>query len=114
MHHLDDVFPPSNEKVSLDFFKIRSWNLFHMAGYHTLAHKDAEGLCTYIIVETGFKMWNVIRPGNGYLDAKDFASLDKKTKPMIQFTHPGSSWKRAWEDADAQVALLQLEPGDML
>lgn len=60
-------------------------------------------------------MWAAIRPGNGYLEAKSFKELHKKAFSMIDYVGKGEkTWTRAWEKTNPEVALMQLEAGDML
>lgn len=108
-----DIFP-ADGSVSEDFEALRRWGLFHSAGYHTLAHKDADGYCTFVQVETGLKMWVLIRP-EGYLDAKTFEELEERMMAVVEFAKSKTpTWRRRWQVEDSEAVLLELMPQDML
>lgn len=60
-------------------------------------------------------MWSIIRPGSDFLQAKSYKELHASSRRMIAFSDNGkTSWMREWEKTDPEVALIQLEPGDMV
>lgn len=113
IYHLRDLFPKSTD-LDKEFLHSRQWELLHHAGYHTLAHKDADGLGTYVRILSGVKMWTLIRP-DGAFDAKNRGLLEKATMPMIDFVDSETGRnEKEWLNTEAQVALVQAEPGDLL
>lgn len=107
----------------LDTSLTRSWELWHLAGYFTYAHHDAEGSVTHMIVRSGVKMWAVIRP-LGYAQAKNRAQLNKfnntfrpyeskrttDSNETYKFTAP--QYKNHHGEADEFV--IHAEPGDLM
>ncbi len=102
--------------ISTDYLSTRTWNIFHHAGFHTSAHKDAAGLGTFVVVEHGVKMWNIIRPSGGGKE-KSYQDMENHHMEMIKETEDfgDETWRMQWhEDKDVEVVLLQLEEGDLL
>jgi hypothetical protein len=45
------------QMISGDAEKVRGWDLMTHGGFVTYPHHDASGLCTYITVRSGTKIW---------------------------------------------------------
>lgn len=78
-----------------------------------LSHKDADGLGTYLWVHSGVKMWTIIHP-DGVAGAQDQHKLEQVMMPLVCWVAEDGTYKKQWLDMDAQVTLVQAEPGDLL
>jgi hypothetical protein len=52
----------NREEMQSDVLKARSWGLIHHAMFHTYVHHDAEGYATWVEVDSGLKLWVILRP----------------------------------------------------
>ena len=50
------------QAVRFDTFLMLRWTLMAHGGYVTYPHKDANGLCTWIFVHVGVKVWAIFEP----------------------------------------------------
>ncbi len=113
MYGLNDVLKASD--ISTDYLGTRRWNLFHHAGYHTYGHKDAAGLCTFVVIDCGVKMWNIIRPSGLSSSYSAFEAAQLRVIEPDTDAAKDKLWRKRWHgDGEADVALLQLEEGDLL
>lgn len=58
-------------------------------------------------------MWTIIRP-DGVAGAQDRDGLVQVTMPLVCWVEGDETYEKQWLDTDAQVALVQAEPGDLL
>lgn len=97
-----------------DTYLTRNWDLLHGGGVHTFEHHDADGSETWILTESGFKMWGIIRP-TGYTKAKTRKELDRLNKLFIRqgYDKLPTSWALPWVANGGQVFAIPLGPGDL-
>jgi hypothetical protein len=53
------------QTISGDSEKVRGWDLLTHGGFVTYPHHDASGLCTYVNVRSGTKIWAHIDTATG-------------------------------------------------
>lgn len=97
-----------------DAFHTRNWELLHGGGVHTFEHHDAEGFCTYLTVQTGCKMWGIVRP-TGFTDAESRKELDKLNRLFIRRgPDVPESWALEWEAHGGEIYTIAARPGDLV
>ena len=95
--------------IPLDTIKASSWVLLHQGLYHTFAHHDADGFCTWTQVSSGVKFWTILRPtkyttakdGNDIYDADVLYSSDELGRD-------------GYYGPDTEMAIIYGEPGDII
>lgn len=111
---LGDIFA-DDPVVLKDVYLARNWDLFHGAGVYTFEHHDAGGYITFILVESGCKMWGVIQPA-GYTEAQTRAELDALNGLFIRpdFDELPESWDLPWVKNGGQLFAIPATPGDLM
>ena len=84
----------------------QGWRLVTHPGYLTLPHYDCCGMCTYVIGNSGAKLWAVMRPKRNILPS----SLDGLPKV---FQHAAKTEERGTY-SKADIATVCLEEGDIM
>ena len=95
--------------IPLDALKASSWVLIHQGLYHTFAHHDADGFCTWTQILSGYKFWVILHPkklrsaknGNDIYDANVLYSNDTLRKD-------------GYYGQDTEMAIIYGEPGDII
>jgi hypothetical protein len=93
--------------VSVDNLKLSRWSLLTHPGFVTGAHKDANGLCTWIYAHQGVKIWGVLKPSHAseLLSKEELFKLHEAM--LAPYGHP--SW-----DSNSDMYTVCLAPGDLL
>jgi len=86
-----------------DMWRQQNWELHTHGGFLTYPHHDAAGLCTYVYIKSGAKLWAVMRPDLTGLQRRE--DLFKMYDRLGLFTEY-CSLKR--------VTTILLERGDLL
>ena len=93
--------------MSVDNLRLSRWNLLTHPGFVTGAHKDANGLCTWVYAHQGVKIWGVLTPSH---------KPDSCTKEQLFEEHDtmlapfgDTSW-----DTNSSMYTIFLAPGDLL
>lgn len=102
----------TSESTLNDVIASRWWDLAHHGGVYTPEHHDAEGLLTYLLVETGCKFWAHVEP-QGYRTARNRQEIAKLSMSVMQ-TSNDSSWQREWEEQEGNAFVIDVQPGDLL
>lgn len=111
---MDDI-SGDDHFVFKDAYVARNWDLLHGGGAHTLEHHDGGGYPTTVKVESGMKMWGIIRP-TGYTGAQTRTELDALNGLFIR-KDPGGipkSWDLPWVKKGGQVFAIPARPGDQM
>lgn len=95
--------------IPLDVLKASSWVLFHQGLYHTFAHHDADGFCTWTQILSGKKFWVILHPkrlksatnGNDIYGANMLYSSDKLSED-------------GYYGEATEMAIIYGEPGDII
>jgi len=93
--------------ISWDNWRYSIWDLFTHGGFLTYVHHDGAGLCTYVFIRSGCKIWGVHRPK---VTEKDntrhsiFSIMRKILRPH--------GWTSYMEHSDLYNVFLM--PGDVL
>jgi hypothetical protein len=66
------------ETVSFDCFKLRTWHLLTMAGFYTYPHHDSDGLCTWVTMQGGVKIWGIRRLPREPATVSEWSLLQEK------------------------------------
>lgn len=74
----DHDSPGGPQAVLFDTWRLKFWHLITHAGFFSHRHHDAGGLCTWMSIRTGLKIW-------GFLDVKLGAGV--KTRPTLTARH---------------------------
>lgn len=93
--------------LSVDNWKLSSWNLVTHPGFVTDAHKDANGLCTWIYPHQGLKIWCVLKPSQ-QPGERDKEKLFAEHRTML-----APKGDKAWESNSSMYTIF-LAPGDLL
>ena len=93
--------------VSVDNLKLSRWNLLTHPGFVTGAHKDANGLCTWIYPHQGVKIWAVLKPSQKS-DSRSKEQLFREHDAML-----ASIGDASW-DTNSSMYTIFLAPGDLL
>ncbi|KAG1830492.1 hypothetical protein DFJ58DRAFT_736948 [Suillus subalutaceus] len=97
---------PIREAVHPDNFTSHFWALLHQAGYVSFAHHDADGVATYIRIESGGKMWIFFRLKSQKGGRTAYANSMMK---LVGYPDDKEEVHRLW---DAEV--VYLGPGDLV
>ncbi|KAG2360974.1 hypothetical protein BDR07DRAFT_1486436 [Suillus spraguei] len=97
---------PIYEAVHPDNFTSHFWALLHQAGYVCFAHHDADGVATYLRIESGGKMWIFFRPKSQKGGRTAYANAMMK---LVDYTNNKEEVRELW---DAEV--VYLGPGDFV
>lgn len=88
-----------------DMWRQQNWELHTHGGFLTYPHHDAAGLCTYVYVESGAKLWCFFRPNMTLSQPKTRGQLFRSMDNMCGF---------GGYDKHEQAGTVLLEPGDIL
>ncbi|KAL0945721.1 hypothetical protein HGRIS_014868 [Hohenbuehelia grisea] len=75
------------------------WMLLHHGNWHTMMHQDAAGLCTWLGVVSGPKIWSIAKPK---LDPLLFS-----TQQIAELTAQSCGWKQAPPQSDNFWSILK-------
>ncbi|KAL0945961.1 hypothetical protein HGRIS_012239 [Hohenbuehelia grisea] len=93
--------PP--QSFNRDFYALNEWKLLTSAGYLTFPHHNAGGLCTYITMKTGLKIWGFFVPKSS--PGVPSIHLPDAVDAILEL----ENWK-----AFADLYLIMLTPGCVL
>jgi hypothetical protein len=88
-----------------DMWRKQNWEILTHGGFVTFPHHDAAGLCTYVYVESGAKLWAIFRP---YITGEPPREWDLRQSMDAMWSPQG--YKKPFN----QAGTILLEPGDIL
>ncbi|KAG2121478.1 hypothetical protein DEU56DRAFT_918163 [Suillus clintonianus] len=97
---------PIQEAIHPDNFTTHSWCLLHQAGFVSFAHHDADGVATYIRMESGGKFWVFFRLKSQKGGRAAYSSAMVK---LVDYLNHKEEVRKLW---DAEV--VYLGPGDFV
>ena len=92
--------------IPADTWSSQGWRLVTHPGYLTPAHHDCCGMCTYVVGNSGAKLWAVMRPKSNVIPS----SLDRLSnvlKGAVKQSEGGTF-------SEADIATVCLEEGDIM
>lgn len=101
---------PNN--IEGDVFKTRRWTLVSGAGFHTMPHYDASGLCTFTLLPCGGKAWGFVLPPNRNATARD--AWETYVEMAVNCDHVREESETLLPAMGCTVHNLLLTPGTLL
>ncbi|KAF9456891.1 hypothetical protein BDZ94DRAFT_1314719 [Collybia nuda] len=99
--------------TSIEMLDSENRDLIHSAGTHTMEHHAAEGLCTFVYMKTGAKMWGIVIP-DGFSEAQTEEKLKELNDQFIcprWWEDSPQSWALPWEEMGGKVYTIIACPG---
>ena len=100
---VDGTKPAGPQTILYDTWRSQGWDLLSHGGFVTYPHHDASGLCTYVFVRSGAKLW-------GFFHPKVNGSREERFGVYDSILHPTAM---RWMD-EPTLGYLLLERGALM